>query len=728
MSFFQRFLYSILVMFLLTHFTLAVDPVVKRFSGYQEFLRGESKGIAVSSDGRLMLGPGRTIVLETDEPFIYSTVATPQGTIYIGTGNDGKVFRISDTGKKELAKLDEPGVYALALDSANRLYAGTAPEGKVYRISEDGKAEVFFDPEEKFIWDLVFDKNDNLYVATGTRGIVYKVDPAGKKTEFFDSDETHVVTLELDLEGNLLAGSAPEGLLYRISTQGDKKSFTLLDSDLEEMKAITVDRYGIIYAASLSGASRLTTVAETAAAGSGKEASQGKDNSGDEIKKVKTEPAGRLHVYRVERNGLVRTIYTSNTEIAFDIAVRSDGSIILATGNKGRIIALDTNGFKTLLMDTEEEQITRLFTSGSDLYAATSNLGKVLRIDQAPREKGEYLSEIIDAGATSLWGTISWTVRNPTRREGITLYTRSGNTKKPGDTWSAWSEAYTNPEGSQISSQASTYLQWKLSYAPEVRGSSLLADENSVDSVSVTYQQYNLPPRISSLTIHSNGIAFAKNQGSPPPAGGTYPGGPDGAHTLSLPENIRKLETPEQSAMARKVYIPAARSISWDAADPNQDDLTYSVLISRNSSPEWKLLEEGLTEKYYTIDGASFPDGDYKVKIIVSDLPANPKDSALTDELVSNTFRINNLAPVITWESSPGNGITAFSVTTSATRLFRVEYSIDSRHWSVVFPKDGITDSRSESYQVEVPPGTKSIQVRAIDDNGNIGSGSREIE
>ncbi len=702
MSFFQRFLYSFSMMFLLSHFTLAVDPVVKRFTGYEEFLLGESEGIAVSSDGRLMLGPGRTTILETDEPFIYSTAATEQGTIYIGTGNDGKVFMVSGTGKKELAKLDEPGVYALALDSANRLYAGTAPEGKVYRISEDGKAEVFFDPEEKFIWDMVFDKNDNLYVATGTRGKVYKVDPAGKETEFFDSHETHIVTLELDLEGNLLAGSAPEGLLYRISTQGDKKNFTLLDSDLEEMKAITVDRYGIIYAASLSGASRLTAVAETAVAAS-KEASTEKDESGDEIEKVETKSAGRLHVYKIERNGLVRTIYTSNTEIAFDIAVRSDGSIILATGNKGRIIALDTNGFKTLLMDTEEEQITRLFNSGPDLYAATSNLGKLLRIDQAPREKGEYLSEIINAGVTSMWGTISWTIRTPTKQDGITLYTRSGNTKKPGDTWSAWSEAYTNPEGSQITSQAGMYLQWKLLYAPEVRGSSLLSDENSVDSVSVTYQQYNLPPRISSLTVHSNGLAFAKNQASPPPAGGTYPGGPDGAHTLSLPKNIRNMETPEQSAMARKVYIPATRSISWNASDPNEDDLAYSVLISRDGSPEWQLLEEGLTEKYFTIDGASFPDGDYRVKIVVSDLPANPRDSALTDELVSNTFRITNMAPEITWASSPGNGITAFSVTTESTRLFRVEYSIDARHWSVVFPKDGITDSRSESYQVEIP-------------------------
>lgn len=727
MSFLQRFIFSFSIVIILSQLTLAVDPAVKIFTSYLDFLEGDSKGIAVSSDGRLMLGPGHTALLETDEPFIYSAAATGQGTIYIGTGNSGKVFRVSGTGTGELVNLDEPGVYALALDSGNRLYAGTAPEGKVYRISEEGKAEIFFDPGEKFIWDLVFDDNDNLYVSTGTRGLIYKVDPAGNKTEFFDSQETHIVTMELDLEGNLLAGSAPEGLLYRISTQGEAKAFTLLDSSLEEIKALAVDRYGIVYAAALSGESRQTVTAAAAAAVASSQESNSGSGNGEEIEKVDTALVGKLQVYRIDREGLVRSIYASDSEIAFDIAVRNDGSLILATGNKGRIIALDTRGFKTLLLDTEEEQVTRLIVSGPDIYAATSNLGKLIRIDQEPKESGEYLSEIVDSGSTSRWGNISWTINNPTQPEGISLYTRSGNTKKPGDTWSDWSQAYSDTEGNPITSPPSRYLQWKLLYKPETRGGALLTDENSVDSVSVTYQQFNLPPRISSLTVHSNGIAFAENQTSPP-AGGTFPGGPDGAHLRALPKNIRELETPMPSPMARKVYIPASRSISWKASDPNKDDLVYSVSISGETGDEWQLLVDDLTEPLFTLDGASFPDGDYRVKIIASDQPANPIDSALTDELISKSFRISNRAPEIFWENNSEPGSAVFSVTTEATRLFRVEYSLDARKWMVAFPEDGITDSRRETYQVQVPSGTTAIQVRAVDDNGNIGTGSRRFE
>ena len=702
MHFFKRILFSLFLTLIVSQSALAVNPAVRRFSSYQDFLKGEADGIAVSSDGRLMLGPGYTTVLETDEPFIYSSAATAEGTVYLGTGNGGKVFRVSGTDKKELATLDEAGVYALALDSTGRLYAGTSPAGKVYRISPDGSAEVFFDPGEKFIWDLAFDSNDNLYVATGTKGIIYKVNPAGQETEFFDSQETHIVTLELDLEGNLLAGSAPGGMLYRIPVNGDNKAFALLDSELEEIKAVTVDRYGIIYAAALSGESRQTVKAEASAAASGNAASDsGKE---EEVEKVETEAAGQLQVYSIERNGLVRTLYSSSSEIAFDITVRSDGSLILATGNKGRIMALDTKGFKTLLLDSEEEQITRLFQSGTELFAATSNLGKLIRLEQSPNDKGEYLSEVIDAGSTSKWGLLSWSVNNQTSPNGIAFYTRSGNTKRPGDTWSSWSEAYSEPEGSRISSQASRYLQWKLLYSPEARGPALLADENSIDSVSVSYQQFNLPPRISSMTVHAGGIAFARNQVSPP-AGGTYPGGPDMAHTRSLPRNIRNLETPVAMQAARKVFIPSSRSFSWKASDPNQDDLVFSVYISKSGNSAWQLLAEDLTESMFTLDGASFDDGEYRVRITASDHPSNPDNEALSDEIVSNSFRITNRAPEISWDSSSGNGKVGFTVSTTAARLFRVEYSLDSRKWLVVFPEDGITDGKEESYQLDIPAG-----------------------
>ena len=94
---------------------------------------GEAAGVSVTSDARLIIAPSLEPLLNTDEPFVYSAVVDGLGNVYLGTGNDGKVFRVGADGEsKEWAKLDEPGVYAMALDSSGRVYAGTAPDGKVY--------------------------------------------------------------------------------------------------------------------------------------------------------------------------------------------------------------------------------------------------------------------------------------------------------------------------------------------------------------------------------------------------------------------------------------------------------------------------------------------------------------------------------------------------------------------------------------------------------------------
>jgi hypothetical protein len=43
----------------------------------------------------------------------------------------------------------------------------------------------------------------------------------------------------------------------------------------------------------------------------------------------------------------------------------------------------------------------------------------------------------------------------------MSLFTRSGNTEKPDDSWSDWSAALPRREGEQITSPAARFLQWR---------------------------------------------------------------------------------------------------------------------------------------------------------------------------------------------------------------------------------------------------------------------------
>ena len=698
-----------------------------------EFLEGKLRGVSVTSDGKLILAPAFEVVADTKEAFIYAAVLDRGGNLYLGTGNGGKLFRVNSAGESnQWAKLEEPGVFALAVDSSNRLYAGTGPDGKVYRINQGGEPETFFDPEEKYIWALTVDAQDNVFVATGPRGVIYKVTPAGKGETFYDSAATHIVSMAWDLDGNLLAGTASRALLLRISPKGSP--FVLYDSPLEEIKSITVDRYGNIYAAALGGLGTHPMQATPPATEEKKDTSstkkKGQRSSRRTVKVSGTEKGGKLEVYRIDKENLVDTLYSSDDELAFDLLVRSDGTLLVATGNKGRILSISPRRFATLLVECDEEQITRLLEHRGRFYAATSNLGKVFELQTKPATKGVYTSKVLDAAMLASWGTIAWELREPAA-VGVRLFSRSGNTDTADQTWTEWEGPYEEPKGSHIKSPHARYLQWKIEFPEQGRAAAVISSLNAVDLVSVSYIQRNMAPQVTSITLHPPGAAFIHYPSSGNP-GSVTPGGPEGAHLRSMPREIRSLGKPTTTTPPRRVYVPGAQSISWTARDANHDDLVFSLDYRAPGETKWKTLEKDLENTYYTLDGVSFPDGPYVVRVVASDRPSNPDDQVLEDELISKPFVIANSSPAVNWQSASGQGPgpIKFEASTRSSTIHQVEYSVDADDWRILFPEDGIADGTSEQFELKLKDlgaGDHVLTVRVVDSVGNIGTGKLNI-
>src|SRR5215468_10134824 len=230
---------------------LAVTPQFWEIRTYDEFRKGKLTNLSLTSDDELILAPRFDMVFNTEQTLIWSAVADSKGNVYLGTGHDGKVFKVDANGMGALlVDLAELDVLALAVDRNDVIYAGTSPDGKVYKI-ENGSAKEFFDPKAKYIWSLVFDKQGRLLVGTGDKGIIYRVTPDGKGTSFYDTDETHIVSMAVDKDGNLIAGGDPKGYIYRISPEG--KAFVLYDSGMREIHSVAVAPNGTIYAAAMSG-------------------------------------------------------------------------------------------------------------------------------------------------------------------------------------------------------------------------------------------------------------------------------------------------------------------------------------------------------------------------------------------------------------------------------------------------------------------------------------------
>src|ERR671918_941984 len=150
----------------------ASSPKFFQASTQADFLKGDVDNLTIDSNGQLTLGPATELVYETAAPFLWSMVAEPDGTLFIGTGNEGKVFRVDSQGRGSVffdsAELE---VHALAPAPNGGLYVATSPDGKIYKVDKDGAATTFFDPDDKYIWSLVVDGKGNVFAGAGENGV-----------------------------------------------------------------------------------------------------------------------------------------------------------------------------------------------------------------------------------------------------------------------------------------------------------------------------------------------------------------------------------------------------------------------------------------------------------------------------------------------------------------------------------------------------------------------------
>ena len=102
-----------------------------------DFLKGDLENLSVDARGQLMLGPATELVYETPSPFLWTVVPAPDGTLYIGTGNDGRVYKVDPQGRgSQLFDSTELEIHAITPGPNGSLFAASSPDGKIYRSSD----------------------------------------------------------------------------------------------------------------------------------------------------------------------------------------------------------------------------------------------------------------------------------------------------------------------------------------------------------------------------------------------------------------------------------------------------------------------------------------------------------------------------------------------------------------------------------------------------------------
>jgi hypothetical protein len=726
----------LIILFILTIAAWAVTPQFWEDFTQEELLKGNFNRLSLAPDGKLSLAPAFDLVYDTGQAYVFSMVRDKAGNLYVGTGDEGKVFKIDPQGKGSLYfQSKELDIFAMALDASDTLYVGTSPDGKIYKMSGPNQATEFCDPDSKYIWSMMFDGAGNLYVGTGPNGTIFKVDKGGTKSVFYTCSDNHVMCLTRGSSGNIFAGTSPGGLIVEIAPGG--KGFTLMDTPLEEVHSIAFDRYGTIYAIASSlkgiGASAslrpVTRASKTAAAAPTVtitvDSVVSLAEKSRETKAV-TAPGGekdsasaKSAIYAITKDGSVETIYNSDQQMVFDALVQDNGSLLTATGPKGRLLSIDAAKQVAVITDSPEEDATRLLRAGDDVYVGCSNQGKVYRLRTQKAQAGIFESKALDARIVSSWGKISWHITN-SGSSNIQLSTRSGNTEKADNSWSEWSAPYDIP-GLQITSPRARYLQWRVAF----KGNSGFSAE-MLDRVQIAYLQQNVRPQVTDIEVLPSGIELQKQQNLT--AGSMSYSSPATASDGRALNAPRERSKDRQPLLPRQVLQLGAQSFTWKASDDNEDSLQYSLYFKGDGESDWKLLEKKLEDTFYTLAAAALPDGAYRLKVVASDALSNPYDKYLIGELISNRFIIANASPQVEiagYAINGRKGEVTFRARAAAGCIATAEFSIDGNAWNLVFPSDGIADSPLEEYRIttpELPPGEHMIGIRSSDRNGNTGT------
>jgi hypothetical protein len=710
----------VLVVSLVTYVPVSFGggPVFWEIESRADVEKGDANGVSIADNGRITLAPKLDMIYDTKEAYVWSSIADSLGNVYLGTGHEGRIFKVDSSGKGTMIlDTSELDVTALAVDRQNNIYAGTSPNGKIYKITPDGKSNVFFEPKEKYIWSLAFDKSSILYAGTGEKGKIFKIAADGKGAILTDTDETHIMSLTLDSQGNLIAGTDPSGMVLRIDPTG--KTFALFDSPMREIHSLLAAADGGVYALGISakaagdrlGAGSSTSGITNATSG-GEGVTITVDEDTTSTPSLQTSSSSnstqsnsmKTAVYKLGKDGQSDLYWSSNTDVGFDLEMSPDNRVLVATGTKGRIFAIDQPRHSTLLIQSTEDQTSTIIKRGNDLFATSSNLGKLFRLGSEANSTGTYQSVVRDAAVVSQWGNLSW------RGTGVQIQTRTGNTETPDATWSDWSTAYTNSAGSGVASPSARFVQWKATLKSEGRNSAKL------DSVMLAYLPRNIAPTVNSITVlaPSVGLQEIPQQAIDPGivAAGLNP------TQFGFATNVPP----------RKIYQKGARSLTWVGEDLNGDNLLYSVYYHNIEDTEWHPLKEDIKENYLTLDVDALPDGTYLFKVVISDGPSNPSGRALSGDRVRDPVDIDNTPPQIKsgTPATRGREVTVkFDAIDALSVIKHAEYSLDGGNWTLAFPDDGIADSRSESYTLKLTvsgAGEHTIAFRAADSNVNVGS------
>lgn len=680
-----------------------------------------------------------------------SLIVEPSGRLLIGTAGDkGRVVAIDKPGDVPQTIFENEEiqyVWALARTPDGNIYAATGPTGKLFEIRPDGSHHLLLDTGENNLLSLVSDGGDMLYVGTDPHGLIYRINRKTKESfVVYNAPEAEVGALVLDKKGNLYAATSearedrfapaqtpsvsqphgrPEGgdtgvpipsvnphapEPPKLPDPNPGEPHPIPKAPQEQTRLDRKYQHVIYLDQDDPNSPALPPRPQPGPPAPGRQPGDGDQQQQQQMQQAtnrqppvnavnagEPRPQGNA-VYKIDHDGFVTEVFRQSVLVLG--MVEHQGTLLLATGSEGEIYQVNPAADETVVLaKVDAKQVTCLLpTADGNVYMGMANAGSIAVLSAGYASRGVYTSPVLDATQISRFGKIHLRGTLPSGST-LTVSTRSGNLKEATEKgWSPWTDEVPAAEYLSVKSPSARFLQYRLTFAPSDDGQT-----PSVAEISAAYQMPNLPPVVRSVRLGPSQSPDAAG-GPPSPSNPPQPGEND----------------------LRRVQPSPKQLITWEASDPNNDVLQYSLFFRRIPGGEWLPLKDHLTDPQFEWDTRTVADGRYEVKVTASDANANPAGEGKTASRVTDPILVDNTPPVIgevhTKQTETGVQLD-FSLTDETSTVAACDYSVDSgRDWQMALPVDKIFDSPEETMSFSIAglkPGQHQITLRSTDAKGN---------
>lgn len=653
---------------------LAVGTRQFRLASPETLSGGDLQGTSVDSRGRVRAGLLLGSLPITSAVSAWCALALADGSVLVGTGATGKVFRVAQGQVTEYADTAQMAVTSLAQDVAGKVLAATMPNGKVFRLDGPGKAtELVSLPGAQHVWALAFDpKTKSVFAGTGPEGKLFRIDETGKAQVHFDSDEPHILSVAVAPDGTVYAGSSGKAILYRITAPG--RASVVHDFAGDDVRAIAIGRDGRLYVIS----NEHTNPPEPQPSG----VSSATQPAGP-TKPTQLPKPGKGALSRIEVGGRVeQLLYNGETHFQ-SLALGDDGQPYVGTGDKGQVYTVDDAHTSALVADTDERQVGAMVLAGPHRFVVTSDPVVFREVRAVGGPDAVWTSKALDAGLRAHYGQLFW------RADGqVEISTRTGNSDKPDTLWSDWSAPL--PAPGPITSPPGRYCQVRVRFARDPKA--------VLHEIVIPFVTDNARAVVTDVDAQMKGVTTSSKKDEVPSSGE---------------------EPPKHSSTVK---------ITWKTDNADNDRLRYRVYYRLEGSTVWRPAmppDHILSDREFEWETAGLPEGTYRVKIEATDELVNPPALVLHHELESATVIVDNTPPVFQDLGVFGRRIRG-KVVDGVGPIARIDVSVDpqAKLWTPFSPQDGVFDEPVEEFDLDVNllvgPGSQLVAVRASDAAGNV--------